>query len=202
MQPFRRLRMNVMFFRTKIFLLLGCILLITGFIPNVSTAEKSGQSDKCNAVILVNEEFLPALLKAIDKAQNEIMMSIFSFKTGGNKNSYPDRIVSHLAKAVKRGVKVFLVLETSDGESNELDIQNRKAGRFLEKKGIKVYFDSPRKTTHTKLTVIDQRLVFLGSHNFTQSALKYNNEISVLLDSPDIADNARNYILKIIKEGR
>ena len=194
--------MNVLFFRTKIFLLLGCILLITGFIPNVSALEKSGQSDKGNAVILVNEEFLPALLKAIEKAQNEIIMSIFSFKTGENKNSYPDRIASHLAKAAKRGVKVLLVLETSDDESDELNIQNRKAGRFLEKKGIKVFFDSPRRTTHTKLTVIDQRFVFLGSHNFTQSALKYNNEISVLLDSPDIADNARNYILKIIKEGR
>ncbi|MBN1366196.1 MAG: hypothetical protein JW976_15440 [Syntrophaceae bacterium] len=194
--------MNILFFRTKIFLLLGCILLITCFIPYVSTAEKSGRSDKCNTVVLVNEEFLPALLKAIDEAQNEIIMSIFSFKTRGNKNSCPDRIADHLARAAKRGVKVLLVLETSDDKSDELNIQNRKAGRFMKKRGIKIFFDTPNRTTHTKLTVIDQRLVFLGSHNFTQSALKYNNEISVLLDSPDIADHARNYILKIIKEGK
>jgi phosphatidylserine/phosphatidylglycerophosphate/cardiolipin synthase-like enzyme len=49
--------------------------------------------------------------------------------------------------------------------------------------------------------VIDQRLIFLGSHNLTQSALKYNNEISVLLEGRDLALNARNYILGIIKEG-
>ena len=67
---------------------------------------------------------------------------------------------------------------------------------------MSVFFDSPHKTTHTKLVVIDQRLIFLGSHNFTQSALKYNNEISVLLDSPDIAKNARDYMLKIIKEAK
>jgi phosphatidylserine/phosphatidylglycerophosphate/cardiolipin synthase-like enzyme len=127
---------------------------------------------------------------------------MFSFKIGEHKNSYPDRIASHLVKAAKRGVKVFVVLETTGDKSDELNIQNRKAGKFLAEKGINVFFDSPRKTTHTKLVVIDQHLIFLGSHNFTQSALKYNNEISVLLDRPDMARNVRNYILKIIKEGQ
>ena len=148
------------------------------------------------------KNFVPALLKSIDEAQNEILMSIFSFKAGEHKNSYPDRIAAHLARAVKRGVKVFVVLETTNDKSDELNIQNRKAGKLLQEKGINVFFDSPRKTTHTKLIVIDQRLIFLGSHNFTQSALKYNNEISVLLDRPDLAQNVRNYILKIIKEGQ
>jgi len=50
--------------------------------------------------------------------------------------------------------------------------------------------------------VIDRRLILLGSHNFTQSALKYNNEISILLDSPDMAEDTRNYILKIIREAK
>lgn len=98
-------------------------------------------------------------------------------------------------------MKVFVVLENTGDSSDALNIQNRKAGKFLAGKGIRVYFDSPRKTTHTKLTVIDQRLIFLGSHNLTQSALKYNNEISVLLEGRDLALNARNYILGIIKEG-
>jgi phosphatidylserine/phosphatidylglycerophosphate/cardiolipin synthase-like enzyme len=193
--------MNGLSFGSKVSLSLSLILLITFFISSVCAVEKSGQPDKCQAVILANEEFLPVLLKAIDEAQYEIIMSIFSFKAGEHKNSYPDRIASHLAMAVKRGVKVFVVLETTGDKSDELNIQNRKTGKFLEEKGIKIFFDSPRKTTHTKLSVIDQRLIFLGSHNFTQSALKYNNEISVLLDRPDKAQNVRNYILNIIKEG-
>ena len=110
--------------------------------------------------------------------------------------------MSHLARAVKRGVKVIVILERTGNRSDELDIQNRQTGKLLEEKGVNVYFDSPRKTTHTKLVVIDQRLILLGSHNFTQSALKYNNEISILLDSPDMAKNARDYMLKIIKEAK
>jgi phosphatidylserine/phosphatidylglycerophosphate/cardiolipin synthase-like enzyme len=129
-------------------------------------------------------------------------MSIFSFKAGVHKNSYPDRILERLAKAVKRGVKVTAILETTANRSDELDIQNRQTGKLLEEKGVKVYFDSPRQTTHTKLIVIDERLIFLGSHNFTQAALKYNNEISILLDRPDLAIHARNYMLKIIKEAK
>jgi len=157
---------------------------------------------KANLIIGQSGSGKTVLLKSIDEAQNEIMMSIFSFKAGKHKNSYPDVIASHLAGAVKRGVKVLVVLENTEDKSDTLNIQNRKSGRFLEEKGIKVFFDSPRKTTHTKLILIDQRLIFLGSHNFTQSALKYNNEISVLLDRPDLAQNVRNYILKIIKEGQ
>jgi phosphatidylserine/phosphatidylglycerophosphate/cardiolipin synthase-like enzyme len=180
------------------------ILLIAVGIFCAAAEKKSGQTSPAGtqAVILANEDYFPVLLQTIDKAQNEIFISIFSFKANEHKNSYPDRILSHLAQAVKRGVKVYVLLETTANKSDELNIQNRQTGKLLEEKGIHVFFDSPRKTTHTKLVVIDQRLLLLGSHNFTQSALKYNNEISVLMDSPDMAGNARNYMLKIIKEAK
>jgi phosphatidylserine/phosphatidylglycerophosphate/cardiolipin synthase-like enzyme len=195
---------NISFSRKYLFLLIGFIVVITFGVFPASATEKPGKNSlaECQAFILTNENLLPLLIKSIDKARGEILMSIFSFKTGKYKDSYPDRIVTHLAKAVKRGVKVLVVLETTSNKSDELNIQNKQTGKILEEKGVNVFFDSPRKTTHTKLIVIDQRLIFLGSHNFTQSALKYNNEISVLLDRPDLAQNARDYILKIIKEGK
>ena len=197
--------MNRFSFRKKAIAVFGGgIILITavGFLATAS--EKSGKNSSVvyQTVMLANEDYFPVLLEAIDKAQNEIMISIFSFKAGEHKNSYPDRILNNLAKAVKRGVKVIVILERTGNKSDELDIQNRQTGRLLAEKGVNVFFDSPRKTTHTKLVVIDQRLLILGSHNFTQSALKYNNEISILLESPDMAKNARDYMLKIIKEAK
>jgi phosphatidylserine/phosphatidylglycerophosphate/cardiolipin synthase-like enzyme len=156
----------------------------------------------CKAILLTNEDYFPALIKAIDEAQSEIFMSIFSFKTDVHKNSYPDRILGHLAKAVKRGVNVKVILETTGRGDDELSAQNRQTGKLLEEKGVKVYFDSPRTTTHTKLIVIDERVVILGSHNLTQAALKYNNEISIMLARPDLAKCARNYMLTIIKEAK
>ncbi|HQN70269.1 MAG TPA: hypothetical protein PK424_01955, partial [Smithella sp.] len=89
--------MNVLSFRKKYFYLPVLVFLISGFIPGVFAAGKERQANQCKTVILANEEFLPALLNAIDGAQDEIIMSIFSFKAGVHKNSYPDRIAGHLA---------------------------------------------------------------------------------------------------------
>lgn len=197
--------MNKYFMSKKIIVMLcGGIFLIIASFSLIAATDKSVKKSSAayQTVILTNEDYFPVLLEAIDEAQKEIIISIFSFKTGLYKNTYPDRILSHLADAVKRGVKVIVILERTGRKSDELDIQNRQTGRLLAEKGVNVFFDSPRKTTHTKLVVIDQRLLILGSHNFTQSALKYNNEISILLESPDMAKNVRDYMLKIIKEAK
>jgi HKD family nuclease len=171
---------------------------------NAAGAEKADLADgfSCSAVLLKNQEYFPALTRAIDEAQNEIMMSFFSFKAGVNKNAFPDMIAAHLLKAAKRGVKVIVILENSGGKDPKLDADNRQTKSLLEEKGVETYFDSPRKTTHTKLVVIDQKLIILGSHNLTQSALKYNNEISILLTRPDLPKDARNYMLAIIKDAK
>ena len=50
---------------------------------------------------------------------------------------------------------------------------NRGVANELTQQGITVQFDSPTRKTHTKLVIIDQRDVFLGSHNFTHSALRH-----------------------------
>jgi phosphatidylserine/phosphatidylglycerophosphate/cardiolipin synthase-like enzyme len=165
---------------------------------NAISSDQSG----CPEILLTNEDYFPALLKAIDEAQSEIFMSIFSFKAGVHKNSYPDIVLAHLARATKRGIKVIVILENTGGHDYKLDAENHKTKQLLEEKGINVYLDSPRQTTHTKLIVIDERLVILGSHNLTQAALKYNNEISILMDRPNLAKRSRDYMLKIIKEAK
>ncbi|HPK53438.1 MAG TPA: phospholipase D-like domain-containing protein [Smithellaceae bacterium] len=88
------------------------------------------------------------------------------------------------------------------GHERNLDAENRQTKQLLEAKGVRVFLDSPRKTMHNKLIVIDQRLILLGSHNLTQSALKYNNEMSVLIDRPELAREARAYMLSLIEEAR
>ena len=183
-------------------------LLLVVFLVSASAGGKksivgSGDSESgCHVIVLKNNDFFPALLKAIDEARDEIFISIFSFRAGVHKRSYPDRILAHLGRAVKRGVNVQVVLENTGKTSDELSAQNRKTKKLLEEQGVVVYLDSPRKTTHTKLIVIDQRLVVLGSHNWTQSALKYNNEISLLVESQELAREARDYILTIVKEAK
>lgn len=188
-------------------LIAACGVLMAGAMSYSGEASSDGKSFvsgpmPCAVTPLMNKEFFPVLLKAVDGAKREILIAVFSFKAGLHPNSYPDQLLDHLARAAKRGVQVKVILEDPGDRQDNLSRQNFKTKTLLEKKGVKVYMDSPKKTTHTKLVVVDQRLVFVGSHNFTPSALKHNNEISVLIENPDLAQNVRNYMLTIIKEAQ
>lgn len=149
---------------------------------------------KCSVRILADDEYFTEMMKAVADAHREIVMAFYIFKTNGYKGNYPDRFIEGLASAVKRGVKVTVVLERTKREDTSLDSLNRMTAHRLRKKGIDVRFDSPSVTTHVKLVVIDKRLTFVGSHNMTNSALKYNNEVSLVIDSPDAAVEAVQYI--------
>lgn len=151
----------------------------------------------CDASLLKNGEYYAALGRAIDEAKTEIVMASYIFRTAGKKGSFPDVIAEKLAGAAARGVRVGVVLERGSREDSELDADNSKTAQLLRDKGIKVCFDSPQKTTHAKLVVIDRRLTFAGSHNMTQSALKHNNEVSVMISSEATADEAHRYIMSL-----
>jgi phosphatidylserine/phosphatidylglycerophosphate/cardiolipin synthase-like enzyme len=93
----------------------------------------------------------------------------------------------------KRNVRVSLVLEYSE-ENRDADEVNLEAARLLRKGGVTVRLDNSRVTTHAKVFVIDGRYCFLGSHNFTHSAMSMNKELSVMIESPDLAAEMTRYI--------
>ncbi|MBU0693687.1 MAG: phospholipase, partial [Candidatus Omnitrophica bacterium] len=58
---------------------------------------------------------------------------------------------------------------------------NQKVYEKLKTAGIDVRFDKPERTTHSKVLVIDKETIIAGSHNYSFSGLKYNNETSLLM---------------------
>jgi len=151
-------------------------------------------------MLLEDGNYFPALMRAVDGAKSEIVMSFFLFKTNGYRTSYTDRLLAGLVRAAKRGVRVRIILERGDDTKGSLvDTSNRETAARLRQEGIDVAFDSPRVTTHTKVAVIDERYILLGSHNLTNSALKYNHELSVFIDSPSLAGETLRYIKSLHK---
>ncbi|UCD85980.1 MAG: helix-hairpin-helix domain-containing protein [Deltaproteobacteria bacterium] len=145
-------------------------------------------------VLLENRSFYTRLGKELDRAQIEIVVAMFLFKTSKHPSNWANIILRKLVKAAQRGVKVRLFLERDSDPSSSLNRENLATAERLKAAGIEINFDSPKKTTHTKLIVIDQRLTFIGSHNITHSALKYNNEASILVDSPDLSKKVLDYL--------
>lgn len=145
--------------------------------------------------LLEDGDYFTVFMEAVDGAKREIALSFFLFKTNGRPTGYTDRLLAGLVRAAGRGVRVRIVLERGSGaRDSQVDASNRETAARLKKQGIDVAFDSPRVTTHTKVAVIDGRYVFLGSHNLTNSALRYNHELSVRIDSPSLAGEVLRYI--------
>ena len=145
------------------------------------------------ARLLLDRDYFTALLDGIDRARSEISLSAYLFRTIEGARGYPEAVLKRLLGAVKRGVRVEVVLERSR-DADDLNRNNAETAERLRHGGIRVCMDALDRVTHTKLVVIDRRYVLIGSHNLTQSALKYNHEASVWIDSVPLAEEALHYM--------
>ncbi len=144
---------------------------------------------------LLNSEYYDALQAAIGQAKKEIVLSFFLFRISGKAQNRTARIERSLKAAVARGVRVVVLLERS--KHHDITIANEKTAERLRGDGITVFFDSPRQVTHTKVAIIDGTTLFLGSHNLTESALRFNNEVSIRLHSRKTAQRLLEYLDRI-----
>src|SRR4030066_1419647 len=187
-------------------MLLSVLIILSLLVPACAYREQQAVgpvSSEVNGVfVLEDKRYLDSLLDQIKKSQSSILVSMYIFKTTGKKTSASNKVKDALIKAVKRGVNVKVMLEVEGGRSSTLNKENRITADKLEKGGVKVYFDSPRRRTHVKAIVIDDRYTFIGSHNLTASALQYNKELSLMLDSVEIAEKKARYIVDMIDRNR
>jgi len=155
----------------------------------------AGNGYQARTVLLPNREYGEAFLQGIRDARKSVLCSFYLFKITGSGGNQPRRIAEELIRAKRRGVEVTVILERDNGKKRDgLTEENRQTAAFLSRGGVKITFDSPSVVTHAKVAVIDSRYVYLGSHNLTQSALRHNNELSVLIDSPEMAAEVTAYL--------
>ena len=145
------------------------------------------------AKLLLDRDYFTALLDGVDRARSEIFLSAYLFRTIENAKGYPEAVLKRLLAAAKRGVRVDVVVERNQ-DADDLNRNNAETAERLKQGGIRVCMDAPDRVTHTKLVVIDRLYVLIGSHNLTQSALKYNHEASVWIDSAPLAEEALRYM--------
>ncbi len=160
--------------------------------PGVKAAVTSPQA-VVEAKLLLDRGYFTALLDGVDRARSEVFLSAYLFRTIENAKGYPEAVLKRLLAAAKRGVRVDVVIERNQ-DAGDLNRNNAETAERLKQGGIRVCMDAPDRVTHTKLVVIDRRYLLIGSHNLTQSALKYNHEASVWIDSAPLAEEALRYM--------
>jgi cardiolipin synthase len=117
---------------------------------------------------------------------------------------YPDspsnQLIDALLNASRRGLKVEVILDISM-KSDRTNTRNLETGKILKKGGVEVFFDPKNITTHTKLLIIDESIVVLGSTNWTYNALTKNHEVSTEIHSAAIAQKLKEYFQKVKDTG-
>lgn len=146
-----------------------------------------------NVVMMANRDYYPILHEAIQKAEDEILVIMYQART------YPDHpegvnelLYQDLFDAVSRGVRVEIILDASSWNLGST-YQNLQLANLLREGGITVLWDPPDVTSHNKMILIDDDIIIIGSTNWSYYALARNNEISVMIKSPELYSEVREY---------
>lgn len=120
--------------------------------------------------ILIGDQFAVRLLEEIEKAQFSIYILMYGWKIYTNdNNSLVQKINIALSEKRKQGVKIKGIVQHKGAElyfsSLGLDIKSWKKGSLM----------------HSKLVYIDNKDLFIGSHNLTTNGTYYNLETSVFI---------------------
>jgi phosphatidylserine/phosphatidylglycerophosphate/cardiolipin synthase-like enzyme len=122
-----------------------------------------------NDVIIANK-FLSKILPIINSARKSIDIIVFDWRW------YEDTPASDCQKfnlaicdALRRGVRVRAVVNSDD-----IATKLRSVGANVKK-------HISRHLLHAKIMIFDDETVLIGSHNYTQSAMTSNYELSVVL---------------------
>jgi phosphatidylserine/phosphatidylglycerophosphate/cardiolipin synthase-like enzyme len=175
---------------------LVCLLISVGAVllagdSGLYAAQKGTQG---KVTLLRDHTYFDALIHGIRNARKEIVGCFFLFKVNERQDNLPQKVAEELIAAKMRGVDISIEMERDVKGKGTVYEQNRHAAKLLTDAGVKVRFDAPKTITHVKALVVDGRYVYIGSHNLTHSALKYNNELSVMIDSPELAREVTDYL--------
>ena len=154
--------------------------------PNLATAFPQPR-------LLVGSDYFPAVHHALNQAQKSIDIVMYFIIMDPEGSANPVNIlIDDLIAARKREARVRVILE------NEKFKESQLAFETLCRNGIDVYYDTPKTYLHSKAIVIDSRICIFGSTNWSKTAFYNNHEISILIDSKEIAQAIRESLFGII----
>jgi len=146
--------------------------------------------------ILPDKKLLPVLVHDIANAKESVYMAIYMFKTSDRNYTDTEMIKEALIKAAKGGAQVYVVMDDA-GKRDITTAANSDTGEELKKAGITVKYDNVKVRLHAKTTVIDNKITFIGSHNYTVSAMNHNREITTRIVSEQAAADTIKFIKSI-----
>lgn len=127
-------------------------------------------------------EDLPLLLRG---ASESIDVCMFFMALGGSE--HPTRkLVDTLVERAAAGCRVRVLLDRDDvGDPYGSRLINADAARFLSENGVTVHHDKAERLLHSKLILLDDDKLVIGSHNWTAGSYLSYRDLSFLVEGKD-----------------
>lgn len=142
---------------------------------------------------VVDRDYFPAAKKLIQEAEKSIYIGMFIMKKGKKPNSFVNLLIEELKTAAERGIKIRILLENKKVNQPTVDF-------LRDTRNIEIKFDSPQKTTHNKIVIIDENTVLIGSTNWTEKSIGYANEANVVIKDKEVTEYFQEYFDRLWKD--
>ena len=129
-----------------------------------------------------------AIVREVGRAQRSIDIMMYSF------TSRP--IVQAMDRAKERGVAIRVLLDKGQ------ETQKYAKGRYFINKGIAVKYDTGAGLMHNKVGIIDGKVLFTGSFNWTAQAEARNAENLLVIDDPGLIKKYQDRFEYLWDKGR
>jgi phosphatidylserine/phosphatidylglycerophosphate/cardiolipin synthase-like enzyme len=124
---------------------------------------------------IIGAEYPTKVIPLIDNAGGNIDIVIYDWRWYPDQVAHPvQQFNNAVVRAVNRGVIVRALVNA------DLNIEQ------LNKVGIRARRLNDKRTLHTKMILIDNKILVLGSHNFTRNAFGANIEMSIAVELSDV----------------
>ena len=125
-------------------------------------------------ITLIGKDYPEKVIPLIDNAKISIDVVMYDWRWYANKPAHlTQQLNNALINATRRGIRVRAVVNSHDH------------AKFLASLGIKAKSLKDRRTMHSKVVIIDEKYLIIGSHNLTSNAFYRNLESSVILENPN-----------------
>ena len=165
----------------------SCIALM-----NFGSLQASYSISAAEIEVLEGREYYQMLIDDIRNAKSEILVAMYLMKYDpDDPYDWVNDLIRELVAAKNRGVDVKVIIEYRTYQGY-MDV-NLEAYNYLKDHGVDVKLDEDSETDHFKFVVIDGKIVYVGSHNWSEAALYYNREVSIRIVDEGIARELKDY---------
>jgi phosphatidylserine/phosphatidylglycerophosphate/cardiolipin synthase-like enzyme len=135
---------------------------------------------------IIGKQFPEKVIPLIENAKSSIKIVVFDWRWYPNDPANPVQLFNQaIIRAKRRGVDVKVVTNISE------------VINILKQEKIEAKKPATSRLIHSKMMIIDDKVLVLGSHNYTQSAFTMNHEASIVIEGESNLDSFIKYFYNL-----